>query len=76
MKEKIEDDFDLEGELEYDGTQEDFFVPNRKPKHHASKTFSDTNPEQKKVNKNKAKKEKGKVVMKIQVKMTLKLTWA
>ena len=43
-KEKLEDDFDLEGELEYDGTQEDFFVPNRKAKHHVPKTFSDTNP--------------------------------
>ena len=57
-KEKLEDDFDLEGELEYDGTQEDFFVPNRKAKHRVPKTFSDTNPEQKKINKNKAKKRK------------------
>ena len=48
----------MEGELEYDGTQEDFFVPNRKAKHHVPKTFSDTNPKQKKVNKNKAKKRK------------------
>ena len=47
----------MEGELEYDGTQ-DFFVPNRKAKLHVPKTFSDTNPEQKKVNNNKAKKRK------------------
>ena len=37
-----------------------FFVPNRKAKHRVPKTYSDTNPEQKKVNKNKAKMRKGK----------------
>ena len=57
-KEKLADDFDLECELEYDGSQDDFFVPNRKAKHQAPKTFSDSNPQQKQVNKNKGKKRK------------------
>ena len=57
-KENLADDFDLECELEYDGSQDDFFVPNRKAKHWAPKTFSDSNPQQKQVNKNKGKKRK------------------
>ena len=57
-KEKLADDFDLECELEYDVSQDDFFVPNRKAKHQAPKTFSDSNPQQKQVNKNKGKKRK------------------
>ena len=44
--------------IEYDGSQDDFFVPNRKAKHWASKTFSDSNPQQKQVNKNKGKNRK------------------
>ena len=55
-KEKLADDFDLECELEYDGSQDDFFVPNRKAKHWAPKTFSYSNPQQKQINKNKGKK--------------------
>ena len=35
-----------------------FFVPNRKAKHWAPKTFSDSNPQQKQVNKNKGKNKK------------------
>ena len=43
--EKLADDFDLECELKYDGSKDDFFVPNRKTKHWAPKTFSDSNPQ-------------------------------
>ena len=57
-KEKLADDFDLECQLEYDGSQDNFFVTNRKAKHWAPKTFSDSNPQQKQINKNKGKKEK------------------
>ena len=57
-KEKLVEDFDLECELEYDGSQDDFFVPNRKPKHWVPKTYSDLNPQQKQVNENKGKKRK------------------
>ena len=35
-KEKLDDDIDLECELEFDGSQDDFFVPNRKAKHWVS----------------------------------------
>ena len=38
---------DLECEVEYDGSQDDFFVSYRKPKHRAPKPFSDSNPQQK-----------------------------
>ena len=54
------EDFDLERELEYDGSQDDFFVPNRKAKHRVPKTSSDSNPQQKQVDKNKGKMRKGK----------------
>ena len=57
-KEKLADDFDLECELEYDGSQDNFFVPNRKAKQQAPKTFSVSNPQQKQINKNKGKKRK------------------
>ena len=57
-KEKLDDDIDLECELEFDGSQDDFFVPNRKVKHWVPKTFSDSNPEQKQVNNKKGKKRK------------------
>ena len=73
-KEKLDDDIDLECELEFDSSQDDFFVPNRKAKHQVPKTFSDSNPQQKQVNKNKGKRAKWKVVMKNPVKMSPKLT--
>ena len=57
-KEKLDDDIDLECELEFDGSQDDFFVPNRKAKHWVPKTFSDSNPQQKQVNNKKGKKRK------------------
>ena len=57
-KEKPKDDIDLECELDYEGSQGDFFVPNRKAKHRVPKTFSDSNPQQKEVKKNKGKKRK------------------
>ena len=57
-KEKLAEDFDLECELEYDGSQDDFFMPNRKTKHWVPKIFNDSNPQQKQVNKNKGKKRK------------------
>ena len=57
-KEKLAEDFDLECELEYDSLQDDFFVPNRKVKHWVPKPFSDSNPQQKQVNKKKWKKRK------------------
>ena len=57
-KEKLTEEFDLECELEYDGSQDDFFVPNRKAKHQMPKIFSNSNPQQKQVNKNKGKKGK------------------
>ena len=57
-KENLADDFDLECELEYDGSQDNFFVPNRKAKHQATKTFSDSNLQQKQINKKKGKKRK------------------
>ena len=56
-KKKLADDFDLECELKYDSSQDDFFVPNSKEKHWEPKTFSDSNPTQKKINK-KGKKRK------------------
>ena len=57
-KEKLAEDFDLECELEYDGSQDDFFVPNRKKNHQVPKIFSNSNPQQEQVNKNKGKKRK------------------
>ena len=57
-KEKLTEDFHVECELEYDGSQDDFFVPNRKAKYWVPKLFSDSNPQQKQVNKNKGKKRK------------------
>ena len=57
-KEKLADDFDLECELEYDGLQDNFFVPNRKAKHQAPKTFIDSNSQQKQINNKKVKKRK------------------
>ena len=42
--------------MDYEGSQDDFFVPNRKAKHRVPKTFSDSNPQQKEVKKNKGKK--------------------
>ena len=62
-KEKLANDIDLECKLEYDGSQDDFFVPNRKAKYWAPIIFSDSNPQQKQVNKNKGKREKWKLVM-------------
>ena len=71
-KEKLKDDIDLQCELDYERSQDDFFVPNRKAKHRVPKTISNSNPQQKEV-KNKRKREKRKQV-KNQMKMKFKLT--
>ena len=44
--------------MDYEGSQDDLFIPNRKAKHRVPKTFSDSNPQQKEVKKNKGKKSK------------------
>ena len=65
-KEKLEDEIYLKCELDSKGSHNDFFVP---------KTFSDSNPQQKKLRRVKGKREKRKQVMRNQVKMKFKLTW-
>ena len=59
-KEKLAEDFDLECELEYDRSQDDFFVPNRKAKHWMYLKFSVIQiPSRNKLIRTKEKREKG-----------------